>query len=154
MAAAYFDSSAVVKRYVNEVGSAWVRRALGHPTQESIYTALLTHAEVLSALQRKVRERQLTQDRATVLAQRVTAHCAWRYHLLAISPSGVAHAGVLLQRYPLRAYDAIHLAGALLVQRQAQQHGVPLPRFVSADATLLTAARAEGFTVDNPLQHP
>ena len=154
MAGAYFDSSALVKRYVNEVGSAWVRRAVAHPMEESIYTALLTHAEVLSALQRKVRERQLTQDRATVLAQRVTAHCAWRYHLLAITPTLVAHAGVLLQRYPLRAYDAIHLACALLVQRQAQQHHVPLPRFVSADATLLTAARAEGFLVDNPLQYP
>lgn len=152
--AAYFDSSALVKRYVNEVGSGWVRRALAHPTQESLYTALLTHAEVLSALQRKVRERQLTQDRATVLAQRVTAHCAWRYHLLAISPAVVVHAGVLVQRYPLRAYDAIHLACALLVQRQAQQHGVPLPRFVSADATLLTAAAAEEFVVDNPLLHP
>ena len=88
------------------------------------------------------------------LAQRVTAHCAWRYHLLAISPALVAHAGVLLQQYPLRAYDAIHLACALLVQRQAQQHNVPLPRFVSADATLLAAARAEGFLVDNPLQYP
>ena len=154
MAAAYFDSSALVKRYVNEVGSAWVRRALAHPTEESIYTALLTHAEVLSALQRKVRERQLTQDRATILAQRVIAHCAWRYHLLAISSTLVAHAGVLVQRYPLRAYDAIHLACALLVQRQAQQHNVPLPRFVSADAALLTAARAEGFLVDNPLQYP
>lgn len=152
--AAYFDSSALVKRYVNEVGSAWVRRALAHPTQESIYTALLTHAEVLSALQRKVRERQLTQNRATILVQRVTAHCTWHYHLLAINPTLVAHAGVLVQRYPLRAYDAVHLACALLVQRQAQQYGVPLPRFVSADTTLLAAARAEGFTVDNPLQYP
>ena len=154
MASAYFDSSALVKRYVNEVGSAWVRRMLSHPVQEIIYTVLLTQAEVLSALQRKVRERQLTQDRATVLAQRVTSHCAWRYRLLAISPALAAHASVLLQMYPLRAYDAIHLACALLVQRRAQQYGVPLPRFVSADATLLTAAAAEGFVVDNPLLHP
>jgi len=82
MTTAYFDSSALVKRYVNEVGSAWVRRALAHPTEASIYTALLTYAEVLSALQRKVRERELPQDRATVLAQRVLAHCTWRYHRL------------------------------------------------------------------------
>jgi len=26
--------------------------------------------------------------------------------------------------------------------------------FVTADMTLLAAARAEGFLVDNPLQHP
>ena len=57
--------------------------------------ALLTYTEGLSALQRKVRERQLTQDRATIVVQHVTAHCAWRYHLLAISPTLVAHAGVL-----------------------------------------------------------
>src|SRR5262245_957379 len=127
MASAYFDSSALVKRYANEVGSAWVRQMLSHPRQEIIYTALLTQAEVLSALQRKVRERYLTQDRATILAQRVVSHCAWRYRLLAISPALVAHASVLLQTYPLRAYDAIHLACALSVQRRAQQYSVSHP---------------------------
>ena len=36
---AYLDTSALVKRYVAEVGSAWVRRLLAHPAQYVIYTA-------------------------------------------------------------------------------------------------------------------
>ena len=56
---------------------------------------------------------------------------------------------MLVESYPLRAYDAVQLAGALTVRR-----GMPPPLFVAADTTLLAAARAEGFLVDNPLQHP
>jgi len=52
----YVDTSALVKRYVGEVGTLWVRRALARPVRQRIYTALLAHTEVLSALQRKVRD--------------------------------------------------------------------------------------------------
>ena len=51
---AYVDTSALVKRYVAEVGSAWVRRLLAHPAQYVIYTSALAQVEVISALQRRV----------------------------------------------------------------------------------------------------
>ena len=50
--------------------------------------------------------------------------------------------------------DAIHLACALTIRRLAQEQGLLPPSFVVADIALLTAATAEGFVVDNPLQHP
>ena len=56
MATTYIDTSALVKRYVAEVGSAWVRRMVARPVQHVIYTAALTEVEVRSALQRLVRE--------------------------------------------------------------------------------------------------
>jgi hypothetical protein len=34
------------------------------------------------------------------------------------------------------------------------RRGMPSPLFVTADTTLLAAAQAEGFPVDNPLQYP
>ena len=49
---AYVDTSALVKRYVAEIGSAWVRRLLAHPAQYVIYTSALSQVEVISALQR------------------------------------------------------------------------------------------------------
>ena len=52
----YVDTSALVKRSVAEVGSTWVRRLLAHPAQYVIYTAALSQVEVISALQRRVRE--------------------------------------------------------------------------------------------------
>lgn len=147
---ASLDTSALVKRYVAEAGAAWVRRLLAHPAQYVIYTAALAQAEVISALQRRVRAGQL--DR--VQAQRVTGHCTQRYQVITITQAIVDHACAVLQAHPLRAADAIHLACALTIRRIAQDQGLPPPSFVVADTTLLTAATAEGFVVDNPLQHP
>jgi predicted nucleic acid-binding protein len=136
MPAVSLDTSALVKRYVPEVGSAWVRRTLARPTIQVLSTSAIAQPEVLSALQRKVREGRLTAAEALRQAQRVTTHFTWRYRLLTITP------GVLTQ------------ACALAARQRLQQHGAPGLRCVAADTTLLAAARAEGFLVDNPLLYP
>jgi hypothetical protein len=71
MPALYYDTSALVKRYVGEVGTIWVRRLLARPVRQGIYTAVLAQPETLSALQRKVRERTLSAIEAQPLARRV-----------------------------------------------------------------------------------
>ena len=126
MAATYCDSSALVKRYVAEVGSAWMRRIVARPAHQVLYTAALTEVEVHSVLQRLVREGRLD----------------------------VTQAGMVLERHALRAYDAVQLACALTVRRLLHQHGLTPPLFVAADDVLLAAAAAEGFAVENPLLHP
>ena len=154
MAALYVDTSALVKRYVGEVGTVWVRRALARPVRQGIYTALLAQPEVLSALQRKVRGRTLAAAEAQRLARRVQRHFARRYRLVAVTPACVTEANRLVQTYPLRAYDALHLACAHAVREALRQYGLPAPLFVAADDALLAAASAEGFPIDNPLHHP
>jgi uncharacterized protein len=151
---AYVDTSALVKRYVAEVGSAWVRRLLAHPAQYVIYTAALSQVEVISALQRRVRDGSLEVTQAQRLAQRVTVHFAQRYQVVALTQAVVDQACEGLQGHPLRAADAIHLACALTIRRITQEQGLPAPSFVVADTALRAAATAEGFDVDNPLQHP
>jgi hypothetical protein len=154
MATTYVDTSALVKRYVAEAGSAWVRQMVARPVHHVIYTAALTEVEVRSALQRLVRERRVDAAQAQRLTQRVIQHCTRRYQLIRITRTVVAQAGTLLESHPLRAYDAVQLACALTVRRGMHRRGMPPPLFVAADMTLLAAARAEGFLVDNPLQHP
>ena len=154
MATTYVDTSALVKRYVAEVGSAWVRRMVARPVHQVLYTAALTEVEVRSALQRLVREGRLDAAQAQRLTQRVAQHFTRRYQLIRITRTVVAAAGMLVEGYPLRAYDAVQLACALTVRRGMHRRGMPPPLFVAADTTLLAAARAEGFLVDNPLQHP
>jgi uncharacterized protein len=154
MAAMYFDASALVKRYVAEVGSAWVRRVVARPVQQVIYTAALTQVEVCSALQRLVREGRLDSAQAQRLTQRVMHHFAWRYQVLRLTQTVVMQACVALERHPLRAYDAVQLACALTVRRLIQQRSLAPPLFVAADDVLLAAAATEGFVVDNPLLHP
>ena len=151
---AYVDTSALVNRYVAEVGSAWVRRLLAHPAQYVIYTAALSQVEVISALRRRVREGSLAEAQAQWLAHRVTVHFAQRYQVIVLTQAVVDQACVGLQAHPLRAADAVHLACALTIRRIAQEQGLPPPNFVVADTALRAAATAEGFVVDNPLQHP
>ena len=59
----------------------------------------------------------------------------------------------LLERHPLRAYDAVQLAAALEARRTLQAVGSAAPIFLSADNRLLLAAQAEGFVTDNPNSH-
>jgi predicted nucleic acid-binding protein len=150
----YFDPSALAKRYVVEVGSSWVQAVVAQQSGQMIYTSVLTQPEIVSAMQRRVREGSLETHQAQRLAQQVLEHMTQSYVLAAITPSVITRACTLLQRHPLRAYDALHLVCALAVGEAIEQHQLSRPVFVAADDPLLAAAAAEGFPVDNPLQHP
>ena len=154
MPAYYFDTSALAKRYVVEVGSAWVQALVTEQSGQTIYTSVLTQPELVSALRRRVREGLLEAPEAEQLAQQVLELMTQSYALAAITPSVITQACALLQRHPLRAYDALHLACALAVREAITRQQLSGPVFVAADEALLAAATAEGFPVDNPLQHP
>lgn len=154
MAVYYFDTSALVKRYVAEVGSSWVRSSVARRSGHVIYASMLAQPEVISALRRKVREGQLEDGQARRLSRRVTIHFTHNYASVAITASVVTQACELLQRHALRAYDALQLAYAMAIRTGLQQNGLAAPLFVAADDTLLAAATTEGFSGDNPLLHP
>lgn len=154
MPAYYFDTSALAKRYVVEVGSSWVQAIVAQQSGQTIYTSVLTQPEIVSALQRRVREGRLEAHQAQQLAQQAIEHMTQSYTLAAITPPIITQACALLQRHPLRAYDALHLACALAIREAIAQQQLSAPMFVAADDTLLVAAVAEGFPVANPLQHP
>lgn len=52
MAIYFFDSSALVKCYVNEVGSAWVESLINSNPPNDIAIAQITGVEVVAALSR------------------------------------------------------------------------------------------------------
>ena len=60
MALYFFDSSALVKRYVHERGSVWVRDTTASTRGHLIHISLLTVAEIASALARRQREGSLS----------------------------------------------------------------------------------------------
>jgi predicted nucleic acid-binding protein len=140
VATTYIDTSALVKRYVAEVGSAWVRWMVARPVQHVMYTAALTEVEGHSALQRLVREGRLDTAQAYRLTQRVLQHFTRRYQLIRITRLVVAEAGRLVEGYSLRAYDAVQLACTLTVWRSMPWRGMPSPLFVTADTTLARAS--------------
>jgi len=68
----FFDSSALVKRYVHERGSVWVRDTTASPGGHLIHISLLTVAEIASAFARRQREGSLASadDRILQAASR------------------------------------------------------------------------------------
>ncbi len=77
------------------------------------------------------------------------------YRLSPVSEMVIQQACVLVERHPLRGYDAVHLATALFLKQQLLKTGIQRPlTFLSADGNLLKAAGDEGRATDNPNAHP
>jgi predicted nucleic acid-binding protein len=154
MAAYFFDTSALIKRHVREVGSAWVRSLCRSKTSHVIYLARITAVEVSSALTRRQRGGTLSPAQAGAILGHFRRHLSQRYRTLEITPALVADAMLLARRHGLRAYDAVQLAAAFEVDRAFQARAAGPVTLVSADQELNTAAAAEGLVVEDPNQHP
>ena len=146
----FVDSSAIVKRYVQEVGTGWVRALTRRRAGGPIFLARITIVEVTSAVARRRGGRTLSAARASSLLSRFGKHVAGRYTILEIAPDLLAAAATLANRHELRAYDAVQLAAALELNRISRGGIV----FVSADRDLNDAAAAEGLPVEDPRSHP
>ena len=155
MVTAYFvDSSALVKRYVIETGTAWVRGLTRHRPATVIYIAHITAVEVTCAIARRRKGHTLTSTRASSILRRFRQHLAARYTVVEVTPDLLDEAMRLGNAHSLRAYDAVQLAVALEVHRSHQADGfAPVP-LISADQALNDAATTEGLTVDDPNHHP
>ncbi len=149
MAAYFLDTSTVLKRYVQETGTAWVQ-ALAAPTvRHSLFVVRITLAETVAAITRRERGGSITpQDAATAVAD-FQLDFARQYRIVEVSAGLVAQAATLARRHGLRGYDAVQLAAVLEIHATD-----PSMTLLSADAELNTAALAEGLSVDDPTSHP
>ena len=154
MAVYFFDSSALVKRYIQETGSAWVHALCQQAPPEDLYIARIAGVEVISAIARRGGAGDLSPpDFANALA-RFRQDFATAYEIIDISPAIVARAMDFAQARFLRGYDAVQLAVAWGLHTFRQMMGLPALTLISADNDLNVAATAEGITVDNPNIHP
>ena len=80
------DSSGLVKRYVDEVGSGWVRAIVDPSTANISSIADITRAEVTSALARRTREGVITLNERNELVDTLRAHCSTQYRLVPTQP--------------------------------------------------------------------
>ncbi len=158
MAVYFFDSSSLVKRYIAEAGTIWIRGLADPATGNGIYTSTLAGVETVSAVVRRLRRSETSVADAAIAIADFRRHYASVYFLLQATPEIIAQAMDLVEAHGLRAYDAVQLATALQVQSQSRAEsradGTSEPIFVSADTNLNAAAIAEGLAVDNPNAHP
>ncbi len=154
MAAHFFDSSGLVKRYVHEAGTPWVRSLTRRGTHHQIYVVRIAAVEVTSAVARRRQGGSLSPARAGAILSRFRRHLAGRYLILEITPALLDTASRLADLQALRAYDAVQLAAAVELHGRWLRAGLGGITFVSADRELNAAATAEGLSVEDPNLHP
>lgn len=134
----YIDTSALVKRYLSEAGSAevldWIRQA------RPVSTSLLTRAEMGAAITKAVRMNWLPPEQGQSALQ--TFRAEWsHFGRLPVQEATVARADELACKHGLRGYDAVHLACALMYAE-----GLGAPVFLATyDRLLWQAAAIEGL---------
>ncbi|OLE52538.1 MAG: hypothetical protein AUG51_17295 [Acidobacteria bacterium 13_1_20CM_3_53_8] len=149
----FFDSSALVKRYVTEAGSGWVSSLINPTTGNHIFIMRIAAVEVVSAIVRRQRAGNLSVSDMSASLTRFRSELATIYLPVEVSQNLVSNAMALAESHALRGYDAVQLTAALEVYSEHRLAGLTLPTFISADAALNTAAVAEGLSVDNPNVH-
>lgn len=133
MSLAYFDTSALVKKYVREAGSSRVGALL---TTYEFLSSAITPIELQSAVQRRRREHEITEPNYLSIISRVASDRSY-WQLVELVPQVLSKAEQLVIAENLRTLDAIHIASAMIIQ---DSFSTPLP-FVSADARQLAAAQ-------------
>jgi predicted nucleic acid-binding protein len=136
----YFDSSALVKRYVQEEGSSRVRRLLR--TGVAV-TARLSLVEMVSALARRGREGDLPASHLRRIVGEIRSD-AEQLVLVELTEAVAERARELLLVRALRASDAVQLASCLLLREEA---GADVA-LITYDDPLAAAAKAEGVPVE------
>jgi len=115
MSIIYLDTSALIKRYIQEEGSEELAEWINSATLTG--TATITYAEMSAALAKIERMQWISSDEA---------HSAWQIFLedypflvsIEITQTVVVLAGNLAWKHGLRGYDAVHLAAALIWQEK------------------------------------
>jgi uncharacterized protein len=144
----YLDTSALVKLYVQEPGT---QRLLGltRSSNNNRFAVLsLARVEMHSAVRRRQRDGDLDAQNAEHILARFDNHIEARFIRQLINEALLDLAVALLDRYTLRAYDAVQLAGCIVL-RTSSGHDPPI--FVCSDRRLIEAAEAEGLAAMNPV---
>jgi predicted nucleic acid-binding protein len=136
----YLDTSALVKLYVDEAHSVFVRRAASEAMARVSHE--IAYVECCAAFARKHQDGSLAAaDHARCRRQ---LDDDWeRFSVIAITAELVRQAATLSEELVLRAYDSIHLAAAEAAARVlAGRTGFAFSAF---DARLTRAAQARGL---------
>lgn len=136
----YFDTSALVKRYINEAGSEDVAALLKAAEYQAV--SIVTEAELPAALARAVRIGAITEhdgQEALKAWEKDSEELLW----IQLPQTIATRAGQLAWQDGLRGYDAMHLATALWWHANLEQDLV----VATYDRELWRAAKQHGLSV-------
>jgi predicted nucleic acid-binding protein len=149
----YLDASALIKRYLNEKGS--VNVAARFESGEKIFTSMISFGEVHAAIARKFRLRELEAIEITRIRETFERDWLSGLSVLDLDLRTMSVLPRLVERYPLKSGDAIHLCAAFWL-KDSIQHSVahdhpddPI-EFGVSDRRLGEIAAECGFQIFDP----
>jgi uncharacterized protein len=141
----YLDTSALVKLYFQEAFSDDI--LLKWRSAEHIVTSSVAYAETSAAIYRKNREGNLEYS---LMREVVSSfHQDWSSLIrVEVTDELNAYINRAVERYPLRGFDLVHLASAMVIRERLPQDFV----FACFDERLARAARSEGCEIFPPAE--
>ena len=136
----YLDTSALLKRYFkephsNELVSKWKKAA-------QIVTSSVAYAETTAALYRKKREAGLSNKVFNKLFN--LFHLDWETFIrVEVNDNLNETIHKVVAKYPLRGFDAIHLASAIITHERINDTFL----FACFDQKLIDVAQMEGLAI-------
>jgi len=121
----YFDSSALVKRYVMESGSQHVHRLV---QEYDVLSSAIAPVEVLSALYRRRATGDLAEQNFNAILSRLQGDRGY-WELVEVSSLVLDRAEELIQRIEIKTLDALHVASLMTIQAAL---GIRIP-FITGD---------------------
>ncbi len=140
----YFDTSALIKRYIDEEGSDSVERLFEQA--ESISVSFITKIECVSTLRRLFLEGLLDQNNYTALKAEIVED--FDYFTVIDNKDSIQKLCIhLIDKHQLKTLDSIQLACAIEIKNQ-------LDLFVVSDKKLKEKCEFEQFKVLDPTNSP
>jgi predicted nucleic acid-binding protein len=143
----YLETSALVKLYVREPGSERLLRLAARVNNHRFSVLALSRVEMHSAIRRRQREGDIDAAIADRLLSQFEQHLESRFIKQVLNDQLIDLATSLVKRNALRAYDAVQLAGCLMLKENS---ATDEPSFVCSDKHLLQAAEKEGLACLDP----
>jgi predicted nucleic acid-binding protein len=140
----YLETSALVKLYVYELGTEHLVSLAATAAGNKFAILSLAQVEFRAAIRRQQRGGEVSGAEADLLIESFRQHSEGRFIIQPFTDSLLDVALALIDAYPLKGFDAVQLAGYLVLRSTS---GGDEPVFVCADRTLLSAARNEGCAV-------
>jgi len=136
----YLDTSALVKLYVDEEDSERIRGLV--EAARVVATSRVSYVEARAGIARKLREGDLTEGEYRQILEGLEKD--WKnYFIVEVSERVTRIGGELVERHPLRGFDAIHLASGILLKNRTEEEVL----FACFDERLNEAAQSETLRV-------
>lgn len=136
----YFDTSALIKKYIEENGSQNVDKLF--LSADQVLVSAISEIESISTLKRLLVEKEISDNDFNLIKNEIKTDFSF-FSTIELDSDVIETSIGIIEKYKLKSLDSIQLGSALCNKDQIEF-------FISCDTKLLKAAQKEGFKIINP----